>query len=221
MVRPSWVLPLCLTLPLPLLAAGASSAADALGRRGGRALGAATETFLRSPPSAPLPVFVEPLAPSEPPESAPEGPAKEAAAPVRSTRRAPATSPVPAKGVRVRAEVVLRLANSGARPGGFPVPASGARPRGLALTGVSGLGIGLEDGDVLTHAAGRPALTPGDVIGVVVGSRRARAPEIWGRFWRNGEPWNLVVEQPYPKQRRAPERLDSSAPGKTAQVGSS
>lgn len=210
---------LCLALPLPLLAAGASSAADALGRRGGRALSAATEQLLRSPPAAPLPVFVEPLAPPEP---AAEERAKEPeVARARGTRRAPASPPVPTKGVRVRAEVVLRLANAGARPGGFPVPASGDRPRGLALTGVSGLGIGLEDGDVLTHAAGRPALTPGDVIGVVIGSRGSRAPEIWGRFWRNGEPWNLVVEQPYPKKRRPPESLDSGTSGKTAQVGSS
>ena len=82
-------------------------------------------------------------------------------------------------------------------PSGAYVPAEGARPAGLQLQGVSALGVGLEDGDVLTHADGRPARSRGDVIGVVIAARGAGAREIGGRFWRNGEVWNLIVEQPY------------------------
>lgn len=205
MARPSWVLVLGLLLPLPLVAAGASAAADALGRRAGRALSLAEQKLSRRAPKAPAPAFVEAL---EAPEPAAEP--RVSGKPTAAARREPAARRVPQKGVRVRAEVVLKLANSGARPSGFPVPAQGDRPPGLALTGVSGLGIGLQDGDVLTHAAGRPALTPADVIGVVIGSRTERAPEIWGRFWRNGEPWNLVVEQPYPKKRRPAESQSGS-----------
>jgi hypothetical protein len=109
----------------------------------------------------------------------------------------PRSTGVPARGIRVRADTVLRLASAGLRPQGFPVPATAWRPAGIALSGVAALGIGLRDGDVLTRAAGRPALEPGDVIGFVIASRGAGVPEISGRFWRNGEPWNLVVEQPY------------------------
>jgi hypothetical protein len=35
------------------------------------------------------------------------------------------------------------------------------------------------------------------VVGVVIGSRAQHVPEICGRFWRHGEAWNLIVEQPY------------------------
>jgi len=203
--RSPWLLVLALSLPLPLLAAGAPALADAVGTLAGRRLAASTRTSARARPPAPTPLLLEAL----PAHELVALPAARGAAPALAPLGlpAPARALVPKKGVRVRAETVLRLANSGARPGGFPVPAQGDRPRGLALTGVSGLGIGLEDGDILTHAAGRPALTPGDVIGVVIGSRTERAPEIWGRFWRNGEPWSLVVEQPYPRLKKRPGSL--------------
>ncbi|MBI3202605.1 MAG: hypothetical protein HYZ29_13775 [Myxococcales bacterium] len=197
MVR-SRALALALILPLPALALGGNALADLLGREAGRGLATVSSRWLRPPTAKPPPLFVE----AEALPDAPDGVAlaRVAARPGPVARVAPA----PTKGIRVRADAVLRLANGGARPGGVPVPARGDRPAGLALTGVSALGIGLVDGDVLTHAAGRPALSPGDVIGVVIGSRASQAPEIWGRFWRNGEPWNLVVEQPYPRGKRRP-----------------
>ncbi|MBK7579113.1 MAG: hypothetical protein IPI67_02815 [Myxococcales bacterium] len=201
MVGRSVALAIVLTLPLPLAAVGTSKLADVLGTRAGRSLALQVRAFTSSTPRTPSPVLIEalPPAPMDADQAAPLATTRSVAAP----RRLPPA--VPKKGIRVRADMVLRLASAGARPAGFPVAAQGERPRGLALVGVSALGIGLQDGDVLTHAAGRPALTPGDVIGVVIGSRNERAPEIWGRFWRNGEPWNLVVEQPYvvPKQRTA------------------
>ncbi|MCC6668868.1 MAG: hypothetical protein IT375_34300 [Polyangiaceae bacterium] len=192
----SWAFALALMLPLPALALGANALADQLARAAGRSLAAATGRWLAPPVARQQPVFVEAWPAPEATDAAlPTGPAR---------RPAPAAKAAPAvpKGIRVRADAVLRLANGGARPGGVPVPARGERPAGLALVGVSALGIGLVDGDVLTHAAGRPALSAGDVIGVVLGSRASHQPEIWGRFWRNGESWNLVVEQPYPRSKK-------------------
>jgi hypothetical protein len=97
----------------------------------------------------------------------------------------------------VRAATVLRLAESGARPSGVPVPASGVCPAGIALAGVSGLGLGLRDGDVLVRAAGMPARDPAAVINAVVSSRGARVPVISGQICREGALISLVVEQPY------------------------
>ena len=139
-------------------------------------------------------------------------PADQAASLLRDTQRrrfprgtARGTSgPVPKRGVRVSAATVLRLANSGARPSGIPVPAEGPRPAGLMLTGVSALGVGILDGDVLTHAGGRPALSEADVVSLVIAARGRQVSAIGGRFWRNGEPWNLVVEQPYVREDGRP-----------------
>jgi hypothetical protein len=97
----------------------------------------------------------------------------------------------------VRAATVLRLADSGARPSGVPVPANDACPAGIALSGVSTLGLGLRDGDRLVRAAGMPALDPGAVISAIVASRGAHVPVISGQICRDGALFALVVEQPY------------------------
>jgi hypothetical protein len=97
----------------------------------------------------------------------------------------------------VRAATVLRIAESGARPNGFPVAARDGCPAGIALVGVSGLGVGLSDGDILVRAAGMPALDPGAVISAIVASRGARVPVISGEICRDGALFSLVVEQPY------------------------
>lgn len=124
-------------------------------------------------------------------------------------RRAGATGtePVPSRGLRVSAKVVLELANGGASPEGAPVAASGDRPAGIVLSGVGGLGIGLRDGDVLTHAAGAPVRTETDVVSAVIGARNRQAHAISGRFWRDGEPWQIVVGLPYPDDLPLDERL--------------
>ena len=171
--------------PLPLLSLAARAAADAVAHRAAIGLDRAAHLFASPRADEPREVFVEP----EPDSIAPTEPPREV--------KSKTTRFVPAHGIRVRADAVLRLAKAGARPHGIPVPAQGNRPAGLALVGVSALGVGLQDGDVLVQAGGRPALSAGDVVGVVIGSRAQRVPEICGRFWRNGEAWNLVVEQPY------------------------
>ncbi|HEX5099811.1 MAG TPA: hypothetical protein VFV94_09945 [Polyangiaceae bacterium] len=117
-------------------------------------------------------------------------------------KKAP-TAPTPV--VFVSQEQVLRLATTRARPHGSPVPASGARPAGLKLAGVAALGIGMQDGDVLTRAVGQPALSSGAVIQAVLSARARRAPVLEGEFWRGTQRWLIRVEQPYLPERHAVE----------------
>ncbi len=216
-MRIGHVAPLTGVLALGALAAGLSSAlADRLGRRVGEGLASGIAIVIPPPPAVPprfelLPDHV----PGAPPrlELLPEHAAaapRRSVAPAasdrgttadsgrRSSRAAAGGAPPARRGLRVPATAVLRLARSGARPRGVPVPAEGPRPAGILLQGVGGLGVGLQDGDVLTMAGGAPALAPSDVVGMVIAARGRRAALIGGQFWRDGEPWNLVVEQPYP-----------------------
>ena len=104
----------------------------------------------------------------------------------------------PAKlGVFVSAATVLRLAQASAMPHAVAVGPQGARPAGLRLLGVSGLGIGMRDGDVLTSVLGARVSATGEVVSRVIAARARRAREISGEFWRNGVPGSIVVEQPY------------------------
>ncbi len=116
---------------------------------------------------------------------------------VEPSPAAPRAQGAKARGLYVRAQTVLEIANSGARPGGIFVAAEGERPAGLMLLGVSGLGIGLREGDILTHAAGQPATSEGQVVSLVLSARGARQARIGGRIWRKGASFPLVVEQPY------------------------
>lgn len=118
------------------------------------------------------------------------------AADARETPRARPRAPTP-QGLFVSADKVLRLARVGARPAGIPVDAAGGRPGGLLLTGVGGLGVGLRDGDILTHALGQPAVSEEAVVGAILRARGARQPQLSGRVWRDGRTFALVVAQPY------------------------
>jgi hypothetical protein len=102
-------------------------------------------------------------------------------------------------GVRISSAQVLALAARRAMPQAAPVKATRDHPAGLLLRGVSALGIGLQDGDVLTEAAGQKALSVAIVVGVVLAARGRQVAEISGRFFRAGVPFGLVVEQPYLK----------------------
>lgn len=126
-----------------------------------------------------------------------ELPAAEDADGEHGTTRMHKVSAPRAGGVFVSAERVLAIARSGARPSGIPVAASGSRPAGLMLTGVGGLGVGLHDGDILTHALGQPAVSESTVVGAVIRARGARRPQLSGRVWREGRSFSLVVAQPY------------------------
>ncbi len=102
-------------------------------------------------------------------------------------------------GVRISASQVLALAARRAMPQAVPVKASAQHPAGLLLQGVSALGVGLQDGDVLTEAAGQKATSVAAVVGIVLAARGRQVPEISGKFYRGGLPFALSVEQPYPK----------------------
>jgi hypothetical protein len=128
--------------------------------------------------------------------------ASPAATPGQGSAKRPGKAPKGAKapkkrGVFVSAATVLKLAEGRAMPRAVPAAASGARPAGLRLVGVGGLGIGMRDGDVLTRVLGGGVGSVGDVVARVIAARGRRAPEISAEFWRDGEAWSLVVEQPY------------------------
>jgi len=120
--------------------------------------------------------------------------------------------------VFVTQEQVLRLASTGARPRGTAVPASGARPAGLKLSGVAALGIGLQDGDVLTRAVGQPALSSGAVIQAVLSARARRVPVLEGEFWRSSVRLLIRVEQPYLPERHAMETSSDAVEAATDSV---
>lgn len=108
-------------------------------------------------------------------------------------------SPAVTHGIRISASQVLALAARRAMPQAVPVKASALHPAGLLLQGVSALGVGLQDGDVLTEAAGQKATSVAAVVGIVLAARGRQVPEISGKFYRGGVPFALSVEQPYPK----------------------
>lgn len=105
----------------------------------------------------------------------------------------------PKQGIRITSAQVLSLAARRAMPSAVFVKASAQHPAGLLLAGVSGLGVGLQDGDILTEAAGQKASSVAQVVGIVLAARSRQATEISGRFYRAGVPFLLTVEQPYPK----------------------
>jgi hypothetical protein len=102
--------------------------------------------------------------------------------------------------VFVDQQTVLRLASSGFVPSGTPVAQTVTAPAGIALFGVSALGLGVQDGDVLTSVSGRAVRTEGQVIARVIAARARQERNISAVFWHHGAPCSLVVEMPYVSQ---------------------
>ncbi|MCA9627569.1 MAG: hypothetical protein KC766_07890, partial [Myxococcales bacterium] len=125
------------------------------------------------------------------------------------------------RGIRIRKAKVLALSRSAGIPGGSFVPATAQRPAGLLLSGVGGLGVGVQDGDVLTTAAGQPVRSVAQVIGLVAGARHARAPAISGTLYRGAHRIQLNVEMPYIERRHRARRqaVSRSADGSAAPAG--
>jgi hypothetical protein len=177
-------------------------AADALGRALGREASLAIGRLPVRRPAPPLdpqpPVEEETSTPAAVSELESGKPGK-SAKPAKSAKRRGKAPPLSTaeRGVFVSAEAVLRLASRGVIPRAVAVPASASRPAGLRLVGAAGLGIGLRDGDILTHVLGAPAGSVGAVIDAVVRARAGSARVISGTFWREGRNLSLVVEQPY------------------------
>ncbi len=124
--------------------------------------------------------------------------------------------PIPKKGLRVSASTVLRLANARAVPGGAFQPATGRQPSGMRLSGVSAMGVGLRDGDLLSHVAGSPATSRSAIVSQVLAARAKHAQAISATFWRDGEPWRLIVEMPYLRRSRTASVSPSSEQAGTA-----
>ena len=119
-----------------------------------------------------------------------------------ATRRSPVTKktkkPAPKpRALRVAADTILRLSKVAAPPATRFVERKGIRPSGLQLAGVSALGIGVQDGDVLTRVAGVPVTSRAFVVSSVLKLRARKTPVIWGEFWRGQQRWLIAVEMPY------------------------
>ncbi len=185
-----------LGLSLPVVAARAlfAACADNLGDR----VAAELSGVLRPLSAASLPVAPDHLLTET--ELASEASASRVASgPTKLTRTGKRGSkPAALHAVRISSAQVLSLASHRAVPDAAPVPANADHPAGLLLRGVSGLGIGMQDGDVLTEAAGQRASSVAAVVGVVLAARARHSSEISGRFFRAGVPYVLTVEQPYP-----------------------
>jgi hypothetical protein len=194
-------------LPLPfvvLLATwGSARVAD---RAGGVMVGLfrTAAAFLVAPPAAPEDPDLVPTSGALAEETAPEA-ASSAKKPARAKR------PVAAKVLFVSADTVMKIAATRMQLRGVPVAREGVRPAGLRLVGVSALGVGLVDGDVLTKALGQPVLSRSEVVRAVLGARARQQKVLEGEFYRGSERWILRVEQPYPPAPRA--LLESASPG--------
>jgi hypothetical protein len=148
-----------------------------------------------------------PPAPPEDPDLVPtSGNLAEAPAPApepSAKRSARAKRPAAPKVLFVSADTVLKIAATKVQLRGVPVAREGTRPAGLRLVGVSALGVGLVDGDVLTRALGRPVMSRSEVVRAVLGARARQEKALEGEFYRGTERWLLRVEQPYPQEPRA------------------
>lgn len=197
----------------------------AVGERAGHTLGALyapaprTEAPALPPPSAEEAVVplgeseVRELAADPNAEAVAEGKSsKSGKAKTKAKKRAEPNAagalPTPKHGIRVNRANVLRLARARAVPSGQFVAAGEGRPAGIRLSGVSGLGIGVRDGDVLTHVSGVPVTDKGQVVNLVLQARARRAAQVTGRFYRGAEPWLLLVEMPYPEPKNPPAGAD-------------
>jgi hypothetical protein len=159
---------------------------------------AAIEASLPEPAPAPkpLPPTAEALAlDADLGEETTAAEASPAAAPSKQTplKRVVAAKP---RGLLVRRARVLEVARAGIRPSGAPVAATFYRPAGLALVGVSALGVGLRDGDVVTRVGGTPARSVGAVVGAASGALRSGAPALGAEVWRGGRRILVTVELP-------------------------
>lgn len=135
--------------------------------------------------------------------------------PLRGRPGASPRRPSAPTGLFVSKETVLRLAQSAARPQGAFVGPSAEHPAGLQLSGVNGLGIGVQDGDILIEALGMTPRAPGQVIGAILEARARQERWLSGTLWRAGQTLRITVEQPYlPGKREASETAhEAASPG--------
>jgi hypothetical protein len=186
-------------VPLPLVVLMATWGSARVADRAGSVMAAllgVVASFVTMPPE-----------PAEDPDLVPTS-GNLAAEPVptpepKAKKSARAKRPAAARVLFVSADTVLKIASKKVQLRGVPVARDGARPAGLRLVGVSALGVGLVDGDVLTRALGRPVMSRSEVVRAVLGARARQEKVLEGEFYRGIERWVLRVEQPYPPEPRA------------------
>lgn len=186
-------------LPLPLVVLVATWGSARVADRAGGVMAALFGTaaaFLVAPPAPAEDPDVVPTSGTLTQETTPDA----APAPKKALK---GKRPAPAKVLFVSADTVMKLASSKVHLRGVPVAREGARPAGLRLVGVSALGVGLQDGDVLTKALGQPVMSRSEVVRAVLGARARGDKVLEGEFYRGTERWVLRVEQPYPPEPRA------------------
>jgi S1-C subfamily serine protease len=108
------------------------------------------------------------------------------------------------QGIFVSRAAVRAAVRAGVRPSAVPVAANDQHPAGLLVTGCAG--SALRDGDVVTAVGGRAPSSIEDVIAAVASAYKNKVYSISGQFWRDGEPWNAVVELPEPPEKPQTQR---------------
>jgi len=101
------------------------------------------------------------------------------------------------RSIHITSATVLCLAQQGLQPTGKPVGAKGKRPAGIAVFGVSGLGLGVRDGDVVTDILGQPVRSVAQGIALIIAARVSNRATIEGTVWHAMRPYTVTVEQPY------------------------
>jgi hypothetical protein len=114
-----------------------------------------------------------------------------------SAPRARTAAPAKPQALFVSAASVLQLSKSAARPQGTFVTQTPQHPAGLRLMGVAGLGIGVQDGDILVDAMGMSPRSSAEIIGAIIQARAQRVRYLSGTLWRSGQTFRITVEQPY------------------------
>ena len=179
----------------------AERSADAAGRRL-RAL-LALGTTLRAHAWRP---DEEPAAPQEevhgeevraPPPTRAPGAGGVSGSATRAPQRRGVTAPGPEpSSLRLAPARVLELVARRQLPSSRSVPARAGLPAGQRLGGVTALGIGLEDGDVLESVDGVPAWSREEAISAVIAARGRGATRIMARLRRGRRKIVLVAELP-------------------------
>lgn len=190
-------------IPCVAVVVGSQALADGLATQAGGALADAL-------PPPPPPSLAAPV-----PEAATPAPSASASAPseVRLSSKQSAKKSAP-KGILVRAAAVERAVRSGQQPSGSPVPAAGARPAGVALSGVSGFGTGLHDGDIVVQVGGLKTPSVELVIVAVAGAVTSGATALSAVVWRGSEELPVTVEIPDMGQRKAAAAKPKTKPAK-------
>jgi hypothetical protein len=186
------VLALALTLPF---AATALAGRSIVTRLAGLSAAPLYRAAGRLADALPEPRVVVPLPPT--PEAAAIAAIEGDDATVAPATSAEAPQPtITQSGIGVSRARVMAAVKAGIRPSGSGVSATSWRPAGLAVHGISAVGVGLRDGDVLTKVGGTAATSPGAVISAVRAALRRKQPAIVGEVWRGHHRFLVSVELP-------------------------